>query len=42
MMLAQSEGCIVNISSVFGSPASRRRPPTNISKFGVRGLTECL
>jgi short-subunit dehydrogenase len=42
IMLAQKEGCIVNISSVFGLLA----PPCNaayvMSKFAVRGLTETL
>ena len=42
MMLAQREGCIVNISSVFGLVAFPTQGAYNISKFGVRGLTECL
>jgi NAD(P)-dependent dehydrogenase (short-subunit alcohol dehydrogenase family) len=42
MMLAQSEGCIVNISSVFGLVGYPAQGAYNISKFGVRGLTECL
>ena len=42
MMLAQSEGCIVNISSVFGLLGYPAQGAYNISKFGVRGLTECL
>jgi short-subunit dehydrogenase len=42
MMLAQREGCIVNISSVFGLVAFPLQSAYNISKFGVRGLTECL
>ena len=42
MMLAQSEGCIVNISSVFGLAGFPAQAAYNISKFGVRGLTECL
>ena len=42
MMLAQSEGCIVNISSVFGLAGYPAQGAYNISKFGVRGLTECL
>jgi NAD(P)-dependent dehydrogenase (short-subunit alcohol dehydrogenase family) len=42
MMLAQREGCIVNISSVFGMVGFPAQGAYNISKFGVRGLTECL
>jgi NAD(P)-dependent dehydrogenase (short-subunit alcohol dehydrogenase family) len=42
MMLAQREGCIVNISSVFGMVGFPLQSAYNISKFGVRGLTECL
>ena len=42
MMLAQSEGRIVNISSVFGLVGYPAQGAYNISKFGVRGLTECL
>jgi len=42
MMLAQREGCIVNISSVFGLVGFPAQGAYNISKFGVRGLTECL
>jgi NAD(P)-dependent dehydrogenase (short-subunit alcohol dehydrogenase family) len=42
MLLAQSEGCIVNISSVFGLVGYPAQGAYNISKFGVRGLTECL
>jgi NAD(P)-dependent dehydrogenase (short-subunit alcohol dehydrogenase family) len=42
MMLAQSEGCIINISSVFGLVGYPAQGAYNISKFGVRGLTECL
>ena len=42
MMLAQNEGCIVNISSVFGLAGFPAQGAYNISKFGVRGLTECL
>ena len=42
MMLAQDEGCIVNISSVFGLVSFKTQGAYNISKFAVRGLTECL
>ena len=42
IMLRQREGCIVNISSVFGLVASPCSVSYNISKFGVRGLTETL
>lgn len=42
MMLEQKEGCIVNISSVFGLVGFPLQSAYNISKFGVRGLTECL
>lgn len=42
MMLAQREGCIINISSVFGLVGFPAQSAYNISKFGVRGLTECL
>ena len=42
MMLAQRAGCIVNISSVFGLVSFPAQGAYNISKFGVRGLTECL
>lgn len=42
MMLAQREGCIINLSSVFGLVGFPAQSAYNISKFGVRGLTECL
>lgn len=42
MMLEQREGCIVNISSVFGLVGFPTQGAYNIAKFGVRGLTECL
>jgi NAD(P)-dependent dehydrogenase (short-subunit alcohol dehydrogenase family) len=42
LMLRQREGCIVNISSIFGLVGYPAQGAYNISKFGVRGLTECL
>jgi NAD(P)-dependent dehydrogenase (short-subunit alcohol dehydrogenase family) len=42
IMLRQREGCIVNISSIFGLISYPTQSAYNISKFGVRGLTECL
>jgi len=42
MLLAQREGHIVNISSVFGFVAFPSQGAYNVSKFGVRGWTECL
>jgi NAD(P)-dependent dehydrogenase (short-subunit alcohol dehydrogenase family) len=42
LMLCQREGCIVNISSIFGLLGYPSQSAYNISKFGVRGLTECL
>ncbi len=42
VFLEQREGCIVNISSVFGLVGFPTQGAYNISKFGVRGLTECL
>lgn len=42
IMLAQKEGCIVNISSVFGLVAFPTQSAYNMTKFAVRGLTECL
>jgi butyryl-CoA dehydrogenase len=36
------EGCLVNISSVFGLMGSPGQAPYNVSKFGVRGFTETL
>jgi NAD(P)-dependent dehydrogenase (short-subunit alcohol dehydrogenase family) len=42
MMLEQRGGCIVNISSIFGLIAYPGQSAYNISKFGVRALTECL
>lgn len=42
MMLEQKEGCIVNISSVFGLLGFPTQSAYNMSKFAVRGLTEAL
>ncbi len=42
IMLAQKEGCIVNISSVFGLLATPCNGAYVMSKFAVRGLTETL
>lgn len=40
--LAQREGCIVNISSVFGMVTAPTQGSYCMSKFAVRALTECL
>ena len=40
--LEQREGWIVNISSIFGLVAFPAQSAYNMSKFAVRGLTECL
>jgi short-subunit dehydrogenase len=42
MLLAQREGCIVNMSSVLGLVGFPTHSAYNITKFGVRGLTESL
>ncbi len=42
LLLAQREGHIVNISSVFGFASFPGQGAYNVSKFGVRGWTECL
>ncbi|MCB1856557.1 MAG: SDR family oxidoreductase [Halieaceae bacterium] len=42
MMLAQREGCIVNMSSVLGLVGFPTHSAYNITKFAVRGLTESL
>lgn len=42
IMLRQREGCIVNVSSVFGLVATPCSMAYTVSKFGVRGLTETL
>ena len=40
--MEQREGHIINISSIFGLIGFPGQSAYNISKFGVRGLTECL
>lgn len=42
MMLEQREGCVVNISSIFGLLGYPVQSAYNMSKFAIRGLTECL
>ena len=42
IMLKQKEGCIINISSMFGFISAPNQSAYNMSKFAVRGLTECL
>ena len=42
MMLAQNEGVMVNISSVFGIIAVPTQSAYNAAKFAVRGFTEAL
>jgi NAD(P)-dependent dehydrogenase (short-subunit alcohol dehydrogenase family) len=42
MMLEQNEGHIINVSSVFGFVTVPTQSAYHISKFGVRGFTECL
>ncbi|MDB6145598.1 MAG: short chain dehydrogenase family protein [Pseudomonas sp.] len=42
MMLQQREGCVVNISSIFGMLGYPMQSAYNMSKFAIRGLTECL
>jgi NAD(P)-dependent dehydrogenase (short-subunit alcohol dehydrogenase family) len=42
MLLAQREGHIINLSSLFGLVACAGQGPYNVTKFGVRGWTECL
>lgn len=42
IMLRQREGCIVNVSSVFGLVATPCSAAYTVTKFGVRGLTETL
>ncbi len=41
-MPSQRQGCIVDISSVFGFIAFPTQGACDISGFGVRALTECL
>jgi NAD(P)-dependent dehydrogenase (short-subunit alcohol dehydrogenase family) len=42
LLLAQNEGHIVNISSIFGIVTTPCQGAYHVSKFGVRGFTECL
>ncbi|NKI71090.1 SDR family NAD(P)-dependent oxidoreductase [Collimonas pratensis] len=42
ILLQQKEGHIINLSSVFGLVAVAGQSAYNVSKFGVRGWTECL
>ena len=42
MLLAQNEGAIVNVSSVFGIVAVPTQSAYNAAKFAVRGFTEAL
>jgi NAD(P)-dependent dehydrogenase (short-subunit alcohol dehydrogenase family) len=42
LFLAQREGHVVNMSSIFGLVGVPGQSAYNISKFGVRGLTESL
>lgn len=42
IMLKQNEGVIVNVSSIFGWMTFPTQAFYNVSKFGVRALTECL
>nr|WP_307833058.1 SDR family NAD(P)-dependent oxidoreductase [Pseudomonas sp. TH10] len=42
ILLKQREGCIVNVSSVFGLLATPCAAAYTVSKFAVRGLTETL
>lgn len=42
MLLAQGEGHIINFSSIFGLLTIPNQSAYHISKFGVRGFTECL
>jgi short-subunit dehydrogenase len=42
MLLAQREGCIVNVGSVLGLVGFPTEGAYNMSKFAVRAFTECL
>ena len=42
MLLQQRDGHIVNVSSIFGMVGYPCKGAYNVSKFGVRGWTECL
>lgn len=42
IMLGQREGCLINISSAIGLIGYPTQSGYAISKFAIRGLTECL
>jgi NAD(P)-dependent dehydrogenase (short-subunit alcohol dehydrogenase family) len=42
MMVAQNDGCIVNVSSIFSFLTVPTQGPYHTAKFAVRGFTECL
>jgi NAD(P)-dependent dehydrogenase (short-subunit alcohol dehydrogenase family) len=42
MLIAQNDGAIINISSVFGIISVPAQGAYNSAKFAVRGFTECL
>lgn len=42
VMLRQGEGHIVNFSSIFGWVTTPAQSAYHVSKFGIRGFTECL
>jgi len=41
-MFAQWKGCIINISSIWGSAAAPKRAVYCASKWGVEGLSKVL
>jgi NAD(P)-dependent dehydrogenase (short-subunit alcohol dehydrogenase family) len=42
IMMAQDQGHIINFSSVFGFVTVPTQSAYHVSKFGIRGFTECL